>query len=103
MLAATLVALALAQPNPMDMSQTMNGVWSLHNPNTDPASVHVGSVNNPTYSFPADVDSHGMVNGRIFKGAPIIGGVDVGPHNDLGRAAARFGALGDDNVRVQAD
>jgi hypothetical protein len=103
MIAAALLALALAQPNPMDTSETMKGVVTGHNPNLDPSSVHVDSVTNPMYSFPADVDTHESTNGRLFRGTAIIGGVDVGPKTDLARAAARFGAFGDENVRVQAD
>jgi hypothetical protein len=100
MLAGLLVALAAAQFQPVP---TMNGISSLGNPNYRDSSVHVASVNNPVFSFPSGVDETADINGRIFKGAAIIGGMDVGPRTDLAHAAASYGAMGDEAVRVQAE
>src|SRR5262245_10555455 len=98
--AAALIALAMAQP---DTSPTDHGVQSGNNPNSKPTSVHVEATTNAAYSFPAGADSEPVLNGRLYKGSVIIGGVDVGPKTDLGHAAARFGALDEANSRVQAD
>lgn len=98
--AAALVALTLAQP---DTSPTDSGVVSGNNPNYKPTSVHVQSQTNPGYSFPAGADSDTTINGRLYKGSVIIGGVAVGPETDLAHAAAGYGALGEENSRVQAD
>ncbi len=81
----------------------MDGISSLGNPNYTQSSVHVGSVNNPVYSFPSGVDEETPVNGRLFRGVPIIGGVDVGPKNDLARAAAEYGAEDQADLRIQTD
>jgi hypothetical protein len=103
MLAALLVALAATQTTPTTPAVTMDGISSLGNPNYTQSSVHVGSVNNPMYSFPSGVDEHVTVNGRLYRGVPIIGGLDVGPKNDLARAAAEYGAADQADLRVQSD
>jgi hypothetical protein len=98
--AAALIALALAQP---DASITMDGIKSGNNPNYKPTSVRVESTTNPMYSFPADVDNQHTINGRLYKGVPMIGGVEVGPKSDLDRAAGAYGAYGEENNRIQAE
>jgi hypothetical protein len=101
MIAAILIALAAGQTEPVP---TMNGIYSLGNPNyQQDSSVHVASVNNPVYSFPSGVDEQAYTNGRLYKGAAIIGGLDVAPKTDLAHAAASYGAMGDEAVRVQAE
>jgi hypothetical protein len=70
-------------------------------PNYTQASVHVASVNNPTYSFPG-VDNRAAVNGRIYKGRVIVGGHEVGAKTAAADAAVAYGALGEEGVRVQA-
>jgi hypothetical protein len=81
----------------------MDGISSLGNPNYRPTSVHVQSVLNPTYSFPSGLSDQPAVNGRLYKGVPIIGGVDVGAKTELARAAAGYGAFGEEHTRVQAE
>jgi hypothetical protein len=58
-------------------------------------------VNNPTYSFPG-VDNRPVVNGRIYKGRPIIGGAELGVRTQDAHAAASYGAFGQEGDRVQA-
>jgi|GEM_PF-2636368 len=95
MLLTVLAAAALA---------SMNGApdtCAPKSPNYTPASAHVASVNNPSYSFPG-VGNQAVMNGRIFKGRPIIGGAELGTKTDAAHAAASYGAFGDEGTRVQA-
>jgi hypothetical protein len=70
-------------------------------PNYTPMSVHVSSVNNPTYSFPG-VDNKAVINGRIYKGRAIIGQHELGAKTAAADAAISYGALGDEGLRVHA-
>src|SRR5947209_3541167 len=102
MLVAMLIAAALAQVQ--DTQPSINGASNLPNPNYARSSVHVASVNNPMYSFPSGVCETTEMNGRLYKGMAIVGGLpDAGRRSDLAHAAASYGAAGDEAQRVQAD
>jgi hypothetical protein len=102
MLAAMLIAAALSQVQ--DTQPSINGTSNLPNPNHSASSVHVVSQNNPMYSFPSGVCETTAVNGRLYKGMAIVGGLpDAGRKSDLAHAAASYGAAGDEAQRVQAE
>lgn len=83
---------------------SMNGMTDTcapASPNYSASSVYVVSNQNPTYSFPSPVSNQPTINGRIFKGRPIIGGLES-RNTDAAHAAASYGAYGDEGLRVQA-
>jgi hypothetical protein len=96
MLYAVIAAAALAAQNGVPET------CAPKSPNYSPASVRVANVNNPTYSFPG-VGNQATINGRVYKGRAIIGGADIGTNTDAAHAAASYGALGEEGVRVQAE
>ncbi len=64
-------------------------------------SVKVESVNNPTYSFPG-ADDRTVINGRLYNGRVIIGGVPGGRDTEAAHAAASYGAYGEEGTRGSA-
>jgi hypothetical protein len=102
--AAMLVALAAAQTSPTTPAPTMPYISSLGNPNyLRDNSVHVQSPNNPVFSFPSQIEEPEAPNGKLYRGVPIIGGVNTGPMTDRARAAATYGAADQAELRVQSE
>lgn len=93
-------ALAINQGGSLSPSRA---TMAPNQPNYTPGeSVKVESVTNPAYSFPG-LDDRREMNGRLFVGRPIIGGMaDHGRASDAEQAAASYGAYGEAGTRGRA-